>query len=265
VVIPAYNAEKYIEKCIDSVVSQTYSNIEIIVADNGSCDNTTDLLKKYKNIALYHEEKKGVANARNCALSHATGDYILFLDSDDYYDNSTVETLMNIIREKKADILRFRINYTYPNGKNKPEKADLPNGLNLEKKDFPTVIYRNMMTGIKFNSVCRCMYRAELIKEIRFDTTLETAEDLLFNLDAFTKAKHFFYCSDVFYNYTQTGAGLTGRNLKIIEKYRCNAKIATELLKHLPIWGVNTMHNRVLVRTRLLWITLSKIRRILFR
>lgn len=99
VIIPVYNTEKYIKKCIDSVTTQTYRNLEIIIIDDGSKDRSLDICqemaKNDSRIRVFHQENKGVSSARNKGLDYATGDWISFLDSDDYLDRDFYETLIN--------------------------------------------------------------------------------------------------------------------------------------------------------------------------
>ena len=109
VIVPIYNVEKYLEKCIDSIISQTYSNIEIILINDGSTDNSESICKKYENtdrrIRYYKKENGGLSSARNYGIERAEGDYFLFIDSDDYIDNSMVKTLLTYAIKHNADIV----------------------------------------------------------------------------------------------------------------------------------------------------------------
>ena len=97
VIIPVYNVEKYIDKCLESVVNQTYKNLEIIVINDGSTDESEEVIKKYlnkhSNIKYIYQENKGVSSARNAALTYANGKYVMFIDSDDYIDKYTIEKM----------------------------------------------------------------------------------------------------------------------------------------------------------------------------
>lgn len=109
-IIPVYNGKKYIDRCLKSVLNQTYTNFEIIAIDDGSVDNSLDLLKeysdKYENVIVFHEENKGLSEARNFGVSKASGDYILFLDVDDTVDKCLLQTLENVM-EKNLDLIKF--------------------------------------------------------------------------------------------------------------------------------------------------------------
>ena len=104
VIIPAYNAAKYIKRCIVSLLEQTYKNIEIIVVNDGSDDNTLEMAKQY-NIIVLDKENGGVSSARNSGLNKATGDYICFVDADDYVEKNYIESVVNILNENSYDIV----------------------------------------------------------------------------------------------------------------------------------------------------------------
>lgn len=108
VVIPIYNVEKYLRRCIDSVISQTYQNIEIILVDDGSPDRCGEICDQYltmdKRVVVVHQENRGLSEARNSGITKATGNYIAFVDSDDYVDKNMLEILHNNIVKYNADI-----------------------------------------------------------------------------------------------------------------------------------------------------------------
>ena len=108
VVVPAYNSEKYIEECLDSLLKQTLSDIEIICINDGSTDNTAQILEKYsdihKNIKVYHRENSGLSVSRNFAIDVANGEYISFVDSDDWVSPDFYEKLYNAAKKYEADV-----------------------------------------------------------------------------------------------------------------------------------------------------------------
>lgn len=105
IIIPTYNSSKFIEGAIESAINQTYKNIEIIVIDDGSTDNTLELLKKYKNIHVITQTNKGVAAARNAGIEIASGDYIAILDSDDRWMKNRLEIMIPLIEKSKCDLI----------------------------------------------------------------------------------------------------------------------------------------------------------------
>ena len=108
VIIPAYNVEKYITRCMESLINQTYTNLEIILVDDGSTDNTSQICDKYAQkddrIKVIHKQNGGQSEARNQALDIATGKYITFLDSDDYLSEDYIEYMYKLLKNNNADI-----------------------------------------------------------------------------------------------------------------------------------------------------------------
>lgn len=109
IVIPIYNKQKYLEECLDSIIAQTYENIEIICVDDGSTDSSLEILYKYKNkdnrIIIIEQENRGAGNARNTGMAAATGKYIQFLDADDFFEITMVEKMINKAEKIEADIV----------------------------------------------------------------------------------------------------------------------------------------------------------------
>ena len=120
VIVPVYNTEKYIKKCIESIINQTYKDIEIIIVNDGSEDSSEKIIESYidKNVNIIYLKKEngGLSDARNYGLKRATGDYICFVDSDDYLDNHTIEKLKPYI-EKNIDLIKFKLQKVNEEGK----------------------------------------------------------------------------------------------------------------------------------------------------
>lgn len=108
VVVPVYDTEKYLKRCLDSIINQTFDDIELIIVNDGSPDNSREIILEYaannSNIVFIDIENKGVSNARNLGLKNANGEYIIFVDSDDYLDLSAIEKLYNAITFNKCDM-----------------------------------------------------------------------------------------------------------------------------------------------------------------
>jgi glycosyltransferase involved in cell wall biosynthesis len=106
VIVPVYNVYEYIEKCLDSLVNQTYKNIEIILINDGSTDNSLDIIKKYQkkheNIIVINQENHGQGYARNKGIEKSNGEFIMFVDSDDYVDTDIVKKLVGSIKDNDA-------------------------------------------------------------------------------------------------------------------------------------------------------------------
>ena len=121
IIVPVYNVELYVEKCLESLVNQTLNDIEIIVVNDGSKDNSKqiiqDFIKKYqnKNIVYLEKENGGLSDARNYGIPYAKGEYIAFLDSDDYVEKDTYEQMYDIAKEEEADMVECDFYWEYPN------------------------------------------------------------------------------------------------------------------------------------------------------
>lgn len=121
IIVPVYNVKDYLKKCLDSILNQTYQNFELIIVDDGSNDGSELLCDKYKKIDarinVFHKKNGGLSDARNYGVKHITGDYLLFIDSDDYIENKLLEKLHKCILLAKVDIIRFGLNVVDENYK----------------------------------------------------------------------------------------------------------------------------------------------------
>ena len=113
IIIPVFNMEKYLDVCINSVINQTYKNIEILLINDGSTDSSEDICLKYasldKRIKYYYQENGGVSKARNFGILNFCGDYVMFLDSDDFLDLNTAQTLIQTTLINNFDVLEFKL------------------------------------------------------------------------------------------------------------------------------------------------------------
>lgn len=204
IIIPIYNAEKYIEKCLTSVINQTYQNIEIICIDNNSTDNSIDILKKYQKldsrIILEKEKNAGVSYARNHGINICSGKYISFIDADDYIERDYTESLVKNIQEQ-CDISICNFNIIQDG--NIKYRDNINNKNYLTKEEIIERIFlRNEFCAFCWNK----LYKTDIIKKnkISFNEKQEICEDLLFNL-SYLKAsnKGGIYDESKKYNYFQ--------------------------------------------------------------
>lgn len=200
VIIPVYNASNYLEKCVNSVLEQTYSNLEILLIDDGSTDGSSEICDAFsykdERVIVYHQKNQGVSSARNKALDLSTGDIITFVDADDYLDVNMYEILMNLLDDYNADIVHC--GYKHIVG----EEVRL---IHDTKKIYPQnqgdaikcLVGASLFTGGLWNK----LFRKENIREIRFDRELKNNEDILFNYFAFLKADKIVFADYALYNY----------------------------------------------------------------
>ena len=186
VIIPAYNTSKYIKATIESLMKQTYTNLEIICIDDGSTDNTLgvlmDLERKDKRIKVIHKTNTGVSDTRNFGLSIAKGEYIGFIDSDDFVDKHYFEYLLNAINKYNVDIAICDFLEVFD--------ESYENCIdNLEDVKIKMVLTKKIKEKYKVN-VWGKLIRARIIKSVRFNTDLSFAEDTLFSLEALSLCKN---------------------------------------------------------------------------
>lgn len=142
IILPVYNVEAYLARCLDSILSQDYQNYEIIAVNDGSVDNSLKILKNYekkdKRIKVFTKKNGGLSDARNYGVLKATGDYIIFLDSDDYWNKELLKKINAKLQGKKIDLLKFSYQKVTENGSNlesiKGYKFDVCNGIEAFNK-----------------------------------------------------------------------------------------------------------------------------------
>ena len=263
IIIPAYNSEAYIKRCVDSVLSQTGAEKEIIVVNDGSKDGTEDILRTYKDQIKYKTVPNGGCGAaRNLGLSMATGDFILFVDADDAMAEGAVERLVHIQQETDADIVKFTYRLVFPDGTTKVPYNQFEEFEVIEKEDFKQKIYPHFIRGIRLNSLWSGMYRRSITEGRSFRTDMRTAEDAVFLLGVYTNAKKVVTIPDALYHYYQTGEGLTGNAASVMAKYRCNMILAKETVTYLKEWGLDSPLTRIKTYLRPVLLTFDKLKRI---
>lgn len=208
VIVPVYNVEKYIDKCMTSLVSQTYSNIEIILINDGSTDDSGIVCKKWEeeneNIIVLEQDNQGVSSARNAGLKHASGEYIMFVDPDDWCELDFVEKMVNAISESDIAYCSFFIDTDQ-----KCQKMNIP----VESGLYPVSnIYEPLFFGslnkkntIMPASLCTGIFKRRIIVEnhILFDSYIRFAEDWLFYAEYFRYIKSITIVNDALYHYFQ--------------------------------------------------------------
>lgn len=203
IIIPVYNLENYIERCLKSVINQTYSNIEIIIVNDGSTDNSGNIIdefaKKDSRIKVLHKENTGVSDTRNRGLEIAKGDYIGFVDGDDEISNNMYQRLLENMKKYDADISHCGFDYITPSKKINFHGT----GKILKQSNLKGLI--SLLKGIEFEpSTCTKLFSKNIIKGIQYPTDLKINEDLLFNVYAFNKSKTIIYEDVSLYKYYDT-------------------------------------------------------------
>ena len=222
VIVPVYQAEKFLHRCLDSVARQTFSDWELILVDDGSTDGSAALCDHFaakdNRVRVFHRKKnQGVSEARNLGINEAKGDYIAFLDADDCYEFQALETLWNLREQSGADAAACGLTYLWPGGKQSVQ-AQLPAGVYggaeiREKLVLP--LTGDRLTQPVFNGYSVCyLFSTELIRKnhIAFDGPY--LEDELFVLEYFCNARTLAVTDQPLYRYFLHGESATHHYMK---------------------------------------------------
>lgn len=207
VIVPVYNSEKDLEKCLQSISKQTYSEIEVILINDGSTDGSEKICLQFaeqdKRFKYFYQENAGVSAARNNGLSHISGEYFTFVDSDDWIDETYCEKMLRSAQEHNADMTFCRIKY-FENGIDKPQAE---NGLEnaVLKKHAENFLIGHSEYAL--GSACRVLYRSETFGSIKFEEKLHIYEDMTFVLTCLKRSNIQCVTDDYLYTYNlpQTG------------------------------------------------------------
>ena len=188
VLVPVYNVEKYLARCLDSILAQTYRDLEIICVNDGSTDNSRNVLDKLScedaRIRVIHQKNAGASAARNTGINVATGDLITFVDSDDAIEPDMYETLLPYFADKNVDIVHCGYKRMYLDGSSKEV-----NGTGRQVHQTRYEAAECLLSGKMFvGSLCNKLFRSHLLAGVQFDTTLAINEDVLANAVLFHKA-----------------------------------------------------------------------------
>lgn len=204
IVVPLYNCETYIEECLNSLINQTYKNIEIIVINDGSTDNSKKICEyyvdKYRDIIkLFNIKNCGVSNARNVGINKASGKYVMFVDADDYLEKNAIEVLTQYLVKYHIKLIIFDKNKII-NGKLEKRKDIKKQNKIIHDNELKQIITSE---NIIYNTVWNEIIDLEFLKrsKICFNKKYIIAEDLLFNVELFSKLDKVLIINDRLYNY----------------------------------------------------------------
>ena len=209
IVIPVYMVEQYLRQCIDSVLNQTYQNIEVVLVDDGSPDSCPQICDEYakidRRVQVIHKSNGGLSDARNAGILQIRGDYTLFIDSDDYLRSvDSIERLVDRIRVKESDVLSFA--YCKVLGGREEELPYFHNqeSMPLDRKSKREQLAYLSEKGLYIASACNKLIRSELLKKeaLSFQKG-DTSEDVVWCLKLLKAADSFDYISDCLYCYRQ--------------------------------------------------------------
>lgn len=231
IIIPVYNSERYLKKCLDSILNQTYKNLEIILIDDGSEDGSLKIMNEYKKndkrIKIIKKNNSGVSSSRNIGIKNSTGEFITFIDSDDAIDMRYFEKTMKYFNDTEIDIVCTNYNYDY--------NGNLKRNRNFVSGKVSNIIALNPASNYYITTVWGKIFKSDIIKSLKFDEKIFYSEDTLFYTEALLKAKNIFFLNEFLYNYfiNENGA-MKNKDLK---------KYSTDLLARYKILKIYKQNN----------------------
>lgn len=223
IIVPVYNTEKYLRRCVDSVISQSYSELDIILVDDGSTDNSAEMCDKYaqedSRIRVIHKQNAGLGMARNSGLDAANGDYVAFIDSDDWIELDHIENLVREITETEADLAIGTLRESDGEGNEKKRGSYIKKGIYEGIKLKEGLLYPMIGPSPEFgddvqieSSSCTNLYSMDIIREngLRYQSEREAvAEDVFFNIAFLGHARRVVVTEESGYLYYYNGASIS--------------------------------------------------------
>ena len=224
VIVPIYKVEKYLNKCVDSLINQTYRNLEIILVDDGSPDNCPIICDDYANkddrVKVIHKSNGGLSDARNAGMKVATGKYISFIDSDDYISLDFMETMLNTMILKEADIVECDIVKFYDHSKT----IEINDNLNIRTFDAIEGMSSLILEKEFHQYVWNKLYKTEIIRNMFFNVG-KTNEDDFWTYKIFGEARRVSKINKSMYYYFQRNDSIMGKNYNIKRLDELEAKL----------------------------------------
>lgn len=269
IILPIYNVEKYLDRCIQSILNQSYENLEIILVDDGSPDRSSEICDEYRKsdqrIKVVHKENGGLSDARNAGLILAKGKYIIFLDSDDYIEHTMVEDAVTVLEKNNSDIVIWGYYADFVDEDENLISSKIINPCisgDFLKSDFYEVTITNELIGI-LGYAWNKMYKKSLLLKNNFKFTkgLSLVEDIVFNGPVLTSAERISFIEKPYVHYMQRSRETLGT--KFYENYYELKKMAMNTVESmLSEWG-KTDCEISKIKSNLLYNTLKSTTRLL--
>lgn len=219
IIVPVYKVENYIRQCVDSIINQTYKNIEIILVDDGSPDNCPkicdDYAKSDSRVKVIHKKNGGLMSARQAGLRIANGDYVGFVDGDDWIETDMYEHLAKSINQYKPDIVLCEFLYSYPD-KDEKSSQNLPKPFftkeEAEEQIYPTMLFKSPYYSFGVNPCCWTkVMKKELLEKKLFNVTpkIKIGEDAAFTYPCMLEAQTIAYVDKFLYHYRVNPESMT--------------------------------------------------------
>ena len=212
VVVPVYNVEKYLKRCLDSIINQTYKNIEIILVNDGSKDNSRDICEEYEknfdNIILINQENGGLSAARNTGLKYVKGEAVTFVDSDDWLELDAIAYYVDSMKKYNVDMVVTNNIRTKDYQKNILQPNNIKEEV-LTQEDYAKKFFKIDGNSIEYYAWSK-LYKREIMEDVEFPVGL-FAEDVLGTFRYMKNSQSIFYSNKITYNYFINDNGLTAK------------------------------------------------------
>lgn len=218
IIVPVYNAQKTLHRCVDSILNQDYTDFELLLIDDGSKDESgticDDYAKKDKRITVIHKENSGVSDSRNTALDHASGEYLQFLDSDDWITPDATRLLVESARQNQCDMVIS--DFYRVIGERLAHKGSIDEDGVLTREEFANFMMENpadFYYGVLWNK----LYRRSIVEtyHLRMDSQISWCEDFMFNLEYIRYCEHIFVLQVPVYYYVKTKGSLVSQGMSL--------------------------------------------------
>lgn len=246
IVVPVYNVEKHIDKCVESLLHQTFSDIEIILVDDGSGDSSgkkcDDYAEKDSRVLVIHQENHGVSAARNRGIEKAQGEWLLFVDGDDYAEPRFVECLYNEIVSSGADISMCNY-FSRDEEGNKISRSShsFVSAMSALDNVDTLLLFENKQYGTFFDVLWNKIYKKNLFDGIRFPEGVSLVEDISIIPDLYYRVKKVTIIEDAVYNYVYREGSLSNGTYNKNEDYRLRRPMMEQRLEKYKSWKIKEL------------------------
>jgi glycosyltransferase involved in cell wall biosynthesis len=244
ILIPVYNVEKYIKECLESVINQSYQNFEAIIMVDGSQDKSASICEEYalkdKRFKVFYQDNVGLLQTRRNLIKIAKGDFILFIDSDDFYEPNMIDIIHQTIINQSCDLVLFRLNRMTDTGRIYASDKGAFTDNSIFTSESKALIWEKVISTNSLNHMCTKAVKRDLIDDKDYEGyNIVYGEDVLLSLPLLNRAKRICYRDKALYNYRMSANGL-GRNFQlrniddtqfvrnIVLKFLINSKLDTD-------------------------------------
>lgn len=217
VIIPIYNSEKYLVRCLDSIINQSLKEIQIILINDGSNDKSGEICDQYcrldSRVNVIHKKNEGVSVARNIGIRLAKGEYIIFIDSDDWIEKEMLKRMLDVIEKENVDVVKCDYKINSSNNHETKNKSNIEFGLynkdKINNELLPSILNNKLRTYVYL-----LLIRKDIIykNEIYFNENITMMEDFLFYLELLTNSNNWYVINDYLYHYFENISGITKSN-----------------------------------------------------